>query len=75
MFQDKTANAFHIIQIQQRHLGFDPGIARHGDDVRIVGMKQRLAGLGAPDLELGYRGKLEAFDEEQWFRFGGGTRF
>src|SRR6185295_12290981 len=54
-----------VVEIEQRQAGLDLGVARHRHDMRVVRMQQRLAGGGAPDLELRNRRELEALHDQQ----------
>ena len=64
-FRMNCAIAVHVVQVEQRQFCLHFGVARHRDDVRVVRVQQRLAGLGAPHLELGDRRELEALDQQQ----------
>src|SRR6185436_160835 len=54
-----------VVEIEHWESGLDLAVARHGHDVRIVRVQQRLARGGAPDLELRDRRELEAFDDQE----------
>jgi len=65
MAKDERANRFIVVQIQDGQLGLHLRVGGERDDVRVVGMEQRLASLLAPDLELGNRRELEPLDQQQ----------
>src|SRR3546814_545389 len=63
---DECGDAGHVTGIEQRYRQtIDRRIARHGDDLRIIGLQHRLAGIGAPDLDLRMRLTLEALDQHE----------
>ena len=74
MLEDERRDPVHVIDLEMRQKRRQRAVGRNGEDVRIIGVEQRLAKAPAVDLELGNRRRFESLDEQQvaWANAGNG---